>query len=138
MFKTVIKRRRQNPVSHQLLILLSFLRTEGAGKSNRRGRSTYDVGSGTVGNSRDRCVNAIVDLLGDQIAWPDQEERVEIANRIERKFKFPNCIGIADGTLLPLAFRPETEDFADYFCRKRHYAITSITVWDFHNCLGMW
>ena len=46
--------------AHQLLILLSFLRTEGSGKSTRRSRTTFDVGTGSLSNHRDRCVQAIL------------------------------------------------------------------------------
>ena len=121
---------KQTPVKHQLLVLLSFLRTEGSGKSNRRGQTTFDMGAGTQSLCWHRCVVAICDTLGDQIQWPDEEERDEIATRIKRDHKLPNCVGVADGTILPLAFKPETEDAADYFCRKRCYGLTMLVVND--------
>ena len=121
---------KQVPVKHQLLVLLSFLRTEGSGGSNRRGRTTFDLSPGSLANYRDRCVIAINDALWDQVSWPDEEERTVIAGRIKRDFKLPNCVGIADGTLIPLAFKPETDDAADYFSRKRTYALTMLVVND--------
>ena len=118
-------------VPPQLLVLLSFLRTEGSGRSNRRGRTTtFDIATGSLANYRDRCVIAINDTLKDQIAWPDEEERTEIATRIKRDFKLPICIGIADGTLVPLTYKPETDDYADYFSRKRCYALSVLIVND--------
>ena len=121
---------KQTPIKHQLLVLLSFLRTEGNGKSNRRGRTTFDMGSGTQSLCWHRCVVAVCDTLGDQIDWPEEEERDAIAARIKRDHKLPNCVGVADGTILPLAFKPETEDAADYFCRKRCYALTMLVIND--------
>jgi hypothetical protein len=36
--------------------------------------------------------------------------QIAIANRIEDKYMFPDCVGLVDGTLNALEFRPETPD----------------------------
>jgi hypothetical protein len=125
------KRRKQAPVEHQLMTLLCFLGMEGNGMSNRKGRSVFRVSNGTLGVYRDRAVKAILDCLyDDYVKWPDPDERRFIAERIRAEFGLPNCIGIADGTLLPLAFRPSTDDYADYKGRKMLYTLTMLVVND--------
>ncbi len=125
------KWRRQAPVEHQLMTLLCFLGTEGNGMSDRRGRSVFRLGKGTVTLYKDRVVQAILDcLLEDNIKWPDIDERRIISDRIRADFGLPNCIGVADGTLLPLAFRPSTQDYADYKGRKLLYTLTMLVVND--------
>jgi hypothetical protein len=60
---------------------------------------------------KDRVVQAIIDcLFEDSTKWPDIDERRIISERIRADFGLPNCIGVADRTLLPLAFWPSTED----------------------------
>ena len=124
-------RRQQAPVEHQLMTLLCFLGTEGNGMSNRKGRSLFRVSKGTVGVYKDRVVKAILDcLFNDYVKWPDPEECRIISERIRAEFGLPNCIGVADGMLLPLAFRPSTEDYADYKGRKMLYTLTMLVVND--------
>jgi hypothetical protein len=43
-----IMKRKQAPVEHQLMMLLCFLGTEGNGMSNRKGRSMFCAGKGTL------------------------------------------------------------------------------------------
>jgi hypothetical protein len=125
------KWRRQAPVEHQLMTLLCFLGTEGNGMGDRRGRSVFRLGKGTVTLCQDRVIQAILDcLFEDSIKWPDIDERRIISERIRADFGRPNCIGVLDGTLLPLAFWPSTEDYADYKGRKLLYTLTMLVVND--------
>ena len=58
------------------MTLLCFLGTEGNGMSDRKGRSVFRLGKGTVTLYKDRVVQAILDcLLEDNIKWPDIDER---------------------------------------------------------------
>jgi hypothetical protein len=124
-------RKPQAPVAHQLMTLLCFLGTEGNGMSDRKGRSVFRTAKGTTRLYKDRVVQAILDCLYDSyVKWPDLAERRAIADRIRAEFGLPNCIGIADGTLLPLAFRPSTDDYADYKGRKMLYTLTMLVVND--------
>jgi hypothetical protein len=123
--------KKQAPVEHQLMTLLCFLGTEGNGMSDRKGCSVFRVSKGTIRAYKDRVVQAILDcMFEDFVKWPDEEERGIIAERIRTGFGLPNCIGVADGTLLPLAFRPSTEDYADYKGRKMLYTLTMLVVND--------
>jgi hypothetical protein len=63
----------------------------------------------------DRVVKTILDCLyNDFVKWPDPDEQGVITDWIRADFWLPNCIGIADGTLLPLAFCLSTDNYADY------------------------
>ena len=131
--KTRSKRgRKQVPSQFQLMVLLAFLRTEGSGMNNRKGRNVFEISSGSVQKYRDRTVHAIVDTLySSTVYWPDANERREIADRFFRDFPcFPNLVGVADGTLFPLAFKPSRSDYPDYHGRKHLYTLTSLIVND--------
>ena len=52
-----------------------------------------------------------------------------IANRIKDAYYFPNCIGLIDGTLLPLSQRPLVHG-GNYLSRKRFYAVVMLVVCD--------
>lgn len=62
--------------------------------------------------------------------WPDEEERDQIALEIDSEFDFPGCVGIADGTLFPLATKPQTGDAADYSGRKYGHSLTTMIICD--------
>lgn len=52
-----------------------------------------------------------------------------IAIRIKSEHHFPNCVGLVDGTLLPLAGRPLLHG-ENYLSRKKFYAIVMLVVCD--------
>jgi hypothetical protein len=123
-------RKQANPM-HQLMCLLVYLSTEGSGASNAMLRSIFRKGHGTYHNFKTRCVDAIIDCLGKQYYnWPIDGEKKEIARRFRDEYGWPNCLGSVDGTLLPLAFPPETEDAPDYHGRKYRYSLSVLVVND--------
>jgi hypothetical protein len=112
-------RKMQAPVGHQLMMLLCFLGMEGNGMNDGKGRSVFCASKGTIRCYKDRVVQAILDCLYDAyIRWPDQADQRIIAERIRAEFGLPNYIGVADGTLLPLAFWPSTDDYVNCKGRK--------------------
>jgi hypothetical protein len=58
----------------------------------------------------------------------DPDEQGVIADWIRADFGLPNCVGVADGTLLPLAFCPSTDDYANYKGRKMLYSTSTMLV----------
>jgi len=122
--------RRQAPPAHQLAVLLKYMGTEGTGGSNPDMRNFFHIGRGTALAYRDRALKAIRNLKSQAFTWPDEDERKIIAARIFNEFDWPNCVGIIDGTLFPLATEPETEDAADYKGRKYLYSLTCLIVCD--------
>lgn len=123
--------RQQTNPKHQLMCLLVYLSCEGSGASNPMLRSLFRLGRGTFDNFKKRCIRAIIDCLADKyLNWPTEGERTEIARRFKNDFGWPNLVGIADGTLLPLAFQPETDDAPDYHGRKYRYSLSVLVIND--------
>lgn len=130
-FNPCSKTRGQTDPKHQLMCLLVYLSTEGSGASNPGLRSIFKKGRGTFENFKKRCVDAILDCLGNQyLNWPIEGERKEISKRFRQEFGWPNCVGVVDGTLLPLAFTPETDDAPDYHGRKYQYSLSVLVIND--------
>ena len=123
--------RPQGPVIHQLMVFLRYLGTEGSGANGPNQRNMFGIGKGTADVYRDRVMRAILTLRPVYYGWPDAAERKKISKKIRKKTGVPNVVGIADGTLFPLAFEPETEDAPDYKGRKHLYTLTVMIVCDF-------
>lgn len=128
------KGRQQRPVEYQLMTLLKFLGSEGTASSNPDLRNVFNTGHGTNLLYVRRAVQALRNIREAFLSWPDTEERDAIAAGILEKSGLPNCVGIIDGTLFPLAFAPQTEDAPDYKGRKHLYTLSSVIVCD-HNRL---
>lgn len=124
------KGRQQAHPAFQLAVLLKYYGTEGSGNSNPELRNNFRIGRGTAKLWRDRALKAVRRLGKQAYTWPDADERAEIAHRIEKEFDWPNCVGIMDGTLFPLAFEPELPDSPDYHGRKYAYSITCLVICD--------
>jgi len=69
-------------------------------------------------------------LKDEYVNWPDECEREEIQQRIMEQYLFPNCVGIIDGTLFPLFFKPDCIDAPDYFGRKCCYSLSVPIICD--------
>jgi hypothetical protein len=122
--------RKQAHPAFQLAVLLKYLGTEGSGNSNPDLRNQFRIGRGTTKLWRDRARVAVRRLRNQALTWPDDSERAVISKRIFEQYDWPNCIGIMDGTLFPLAFEPQTEDAPDYHGRKFAYSITCLIICD--------
>ena len=130
IFTSPPNKRKQAPVEYQLMVLLHYLGTAGSGASNPRLRNQFGLGRGTTQLYRDQCVVAIRSLRDQVITWPDEEERERIAKRVQAQFDLPNCIAVADGTLIPLQFQPHCVDAPDYSGRKHQYSLSVMVVND--------
>jgi hypothetical protein len=119
---------KQIPVKHQLMVLLQFLGQDS--ENNESQCQKFKTSYGSNNEYRKRVVKALIDIRKEWIHWPDEEERKEIAQLIETLFHFPNCIGMMNGTLLPLAFEPSSDDAADYHGRKFPYSLTVLVIND--------
>jgi hypothetical protein len=71
----------------------------------------------------------VLSLFSKTVFWPDEQERLEISQRLREKHHFPKCVGAIDGTHLGLAFKPE-KDGEEYWTRKQHYAVAATLVCD--------
>lgn len=109
-------------VVYQLMTLMHYFGNNG--ESNATQRNQFRISSGRTQLHRDRVVEALNSIRSDWIHWPDENEKEAIASRIEKEFYFPNCVGMMDGTLLPLAIQPCCSDYEDYVGRKFQYSLT--------------
>ena len=128
-FKKHRKGPRDAPVAHQLLVLLKCYGTEGNQASSMSLGNFFGVGTGTVNSHRDNALRGLLTLEGKTYMWPDEKERETIAKRIQVEYKFPNCVGLIDGTLLPLAEKPLLFG-ENYHSRKNFYALVMLVVCD--------
>ena len=71
---------KQTDPTHQLMSLLVYLGIERSGASNHGLRSLFRQGRGTFQLFKARCVDAIIDTIGDRYySWPTEGERYAIA-----------------------------------------------------------
>ena len=117
------------PASHQILVLLKYYGTEGNQSSSVALGNFFGVGSGVIDNCRNNALEALLSLEDRTYYWPDATERQAISLRIKETYHFPNCVGLIDGTLLPLAFWPLLYG-ENYLSRKRFYAVVMLIVCD--------
>lgn len=123
-------KKKQAPVEHQLLLFLFYIGTAGSGANFPRCRQVFGIGRGTCNDYRKRVVAALRSLKDMTVSWPDRVERMAIANRFREQYDFINCIAVADGTLFPLTYEPESDDAPDYHGRKHQYSLTTMIVCD--------
>jgi len=124
------KGRPQAPVVHQLMVFLKHIGTEGAGSNSQNQRQMFGIGQGTADVYRDRVMRAILKLRPTFYTWPNKDERKKLSKKVMKKTGFPNVVGVAEGTLFPLAFEPETEDAPDSKGRKHTCTLTVMIVCD--------
>ena len=117
------------PPHHQMLVLLKYFGCQGNSASSISLGTFFGIASGAVNNCKEVALEALLSLESRTYIWPDPDERKAIANRIKEQYLFPNCVGIMDGTLLPLAKRPLLHG-ENYMSRKRFYAIVMLVVCD--------
>ena len=122
MFEKCKRVPSQREVKHQLMILLHFLGKEG--ETNHSQRSTFKISEGHCERCRERVVKALVSMREEYICWPDEEERKEIAARIESEFVFPNCVGMMNDTLAELDIAAQCDNKSDHSGRKFEYSLT--------------
>lgn len=117
------------PASHQLLVLLKYYGSDGNAARSENLASFFGVGKGTIDFYRRNALNALLSLEDDVYFWPTRQERKAIARRIKESHLFPHCVGLIDGTLLPLATKPMLHG-ENYHSRKKRYAVAMLVVCD--------
>jgi hypothetical protein len=110
--------RNQISSEKSLLITLWTLATP---ESYRAIGDRFNVSKSTVYNSLEVIITVILLELGPRfIRWPDENEKIEIANNFSR-YGLPNIIGAIDGSHIPI--KKPTENGIDYFNRKKYYSM---------------
>lgn len=121
--------REKNSVELHLLVLLKFLGSNGNEATISKLGMFFQISKGSFRNTLKRAVSVLLKHLRDAVFWPEADERKEISLRIKSQYKFPNCVGIIDGTLFPLELKPK-KNGEDYFCRKSCYAVHALITCD--------
>jgi hypothetical protein len=122
--------RRKAPVQNQLLVFLYVLGASGSDANYKKVASRFKISHGLVQIFVERCTRALISTFqSDVISWPDAAERKMIAKRFQDKYGFANCIGIIDGTVFPLAFKP-SEYGEEYWYRKGGYCLHCLLICD--------
>jgi hypothetical protein len=110
--------RNQISSEKSLLITLWTLATP---ESYRAIGDRFNVSKSTVYNSLEVIITVILlELCPRFIRWPDENEKIEIANNFSR-YGLPNIIGAIDGSHIPI--KKPTENGIDYFNRKKYYSM---------------
>ena len=101
--------------------------------TNRDWINCIGVADGTLSELyKSRCVAAIRRMKDEYIHWPDDNEKKEIAKQISLSTNrdWINCIAVADGTLFPLTYAPQSSDAPDYHGQKHLYSLLVMIVND--------
>jgi hypothetical protein len=122
------KFKKHRPVAYQLLVFLYRAGKEGTGGSASAVSCFFGIGKGSVINYVRRSVSALSEIEEEVVYWPDQNEKDEMKTRLAAS-GFRHCVGIIDGTLVVLDFRPEKYHEC-YFSRKSCYALNVMVVCD--------
>lgn len=133
--------RKQAPIKYRLLVFLFYLGTSEKSYSNWRLRNMFGIGRGIAQLYWNRCTVAVCSFRKDSISWPEEDDRKEIAKQIFITFRCLDCIAVADGTRLPLACEPQSNDPLDYKGREHIYSPTvMIFMWwpETNSILSSW
>ena len=122
-------RKQQSPLGLQTMVFLYYVGTSGNASNPSKIGNFFGISKGSVINYTNRVTAALCDMKDDVVFWPDADERSQIGACMRDKYQFPFCVGIADGSLLPLQWRPPLHG-DDYFTRKSNYAVNVLVVCD--------
>ena len=106
-----------------------YLCSDGRAGSHIRLSALGGYGEGTIGLYVGRVVEALLSFEDDLIRWPvpgtdDYQHNTDIHFHLHG---FPNCVGMVDGTLVPLWRRP-SKDGSAYIDRKDRYSLNATLV----------
>ena len=117
------------PAEENLLVLLKHFGCEGNAASSISLGNFFGISVGAVDVCKDAALEALLSLEGNTHSWPSAEERRHVSTRIKDKHLFPDCVGLTDGTLLPLQFRPLLHG-ENCLSRKKFHAVVMLVVCD--------
>ena len=87
------------------------------------------IGYGSVSNYIEAVITAMLRLKDKVLFWPDINKREEISIQFNRDYSFVNYIGVVDGTIFPLEYKPPLNR-EDYYNWKGGYGIHSLVICD--------
>ena len=90
----------------QFLVLLFRFRAYGNGASRANTAEAFHISTGIISKFTKRIIVALLSLENEVVSWPNDVEKQIIKDSIEDSHRFPNVIGIMDGTHVVLATKP--------------------------------
>ncbi|MGH7954338.1 MAG: hypothetical protein ACREOZ_00080, partial [Gloeomargaritales cyanobacterium] len=126
--------KKKGPVELHLLVLLKYLGSSGNDNTARKNGLLFGMGEGAMFDYLNRTLTAFLRLREQVMPWPNAEERLKISNRFDVTYGFPGCVGIVDGSLLPLDRKP-TLDGSSYYTRKGSYSCHMQVICDDTCCI---
>ena len=117
------------PFELRLLTFLKFIGTDGTDGSLSKIAEIVGCSTGAVLDFVNDAVDVLLLHKNEYLQWPDQWEREHIAQDMDDDHSFPYCVGIIDGTLFPLQYKP-TLNGEDYYTRKGNYALHGLIIVD--------
>jgi hypothetical protein len=111
------RRNGQGSAELHFLALLKFLGSNGNEATPSKMGRLLKISKGTFINYVARMVQLLLLHLDDSVFWPNDDERMRISARIKEKYRFPDCLGFIDGTVLPLETKPN-KNGEDYFAAR--------------------
>ena len=112
---------KQNSVALQLAVFLYRLRRNGNGCRIEDVADLFAISVGSVVKFEDRVMQALMELKGKYLSWPDSNERERISSEFA-KLGFSGCVGIVDGSHAVLFQRPGVDGDV-WFSRKKFYGV---------------
>ena len=122
-------RNPQRDVWIQILVALERLGCQGNGASVGRIARSNGIGDGTVVLYTNRVMLAVLSIENEYIRLDNVLERQQTSLRMNTKYGFFGCVGVADGTHIILNQKPHT-DGETYFSRKGSYSLNCQLVCD--------
>ena len=111
----------QRPVRFQLACFL--MRYSVRGGDAMLAAKQMAIGLGTVFLYCRRVSRALRELGLDVLTWGDEARHAEVSGYIHKNYRFRNCVGILDGTLIRLTQAPKVMGLV-YYCRKKWPAVS--------------
>ena len=114
--------------------------TEGARANGPKQRNTFMIEKGSFTVFCCHVTDTILSLQGEFYTWSAAKEQKKHSRIACEDCGLPHVVGIANETLFPLAFEPESIDAPDCSGRKHGCSLTTMIVCDhnkkIHYCLA--
>lgn len=125
-------------------VAIALYRYGGTGETLARLKFVFNLAVGTILRYTRLVTAALREVSKKWVVWPDEKKRKQSSDFFESKYGLKGCIGIVDGTLIPIS--EPSDDGQDYFDRKRQYSTNLMLVVNEHaqiiyfvsGCPGSW
>lgn len=87
---------------------------------------------GTIKNWTNHCIKAICKRLDHLIAWPNANKRQQLQAELASRRPWAQCVGVMDGTVVPLAYQPSSADKGNFWNYKGFYGLAVFAVCKIH------